>query len=168
MAELRPEDYQRLALQTEAPVGESTVDRYGEHSPEGRRQIARYLRDAGHLADQYKKGIFYGPAGAELPSPVAHRLRELHALWGMISEIAELVDVSEQPDPMESSAAMRQRVVKELGDLEWYMALLRDVYGISQAEVQQQNLDKLAARYPERNFTPTAAFEKADGEKSSW
>lgn len=40
------------------------------------------------------------------------------------------------------------RLEKELGDLAWYLAALADHYGISLEHVAQENINKLASRYP--------------------
>lgn len=43
----------------------------------------------------------------------------------------------------------REKLVKELGDVLWYVAALADVYGIELGAVAETNLAKLRARYPD-------------------
>lgn len=43
----------------------------------------------------------------------------------------------------------RDKLVKELGDVLWYAAVMADALGLSLAEIAQHNIDKLAARYPQ-------------------
>ncbi len=40
------------------------------------------------------------------------------------------------------------KLIKELGDVLWYIAVLSNKVGVSLQEVAQANIDKLAARYP--------------------
>lgn len=41
------------------------------------------------------------------------------------------------------------KIKKELGDVLWYTAVMADALGLSLEAIAQQNIDKLAARYPE-------------------
>lgn len=56
----------------------------------------------------------------------------------------------------------RDHVVEELGDLEWYLAGLRHDLGISREEVLHANMEKLAKRYPNYEFSNQRAAERAD------
>jgi NTP pyrophosphatase (non-canonical NTP hydrolase) len=44
-------------------------------------------------------------------------------------------------------------VVKELGDVLWYLAFLADTCGVPLEAVMAQNIAKLEARYPEGHFS---------------
>ena len=43
----------------------------------------------------------------------------------------------------------RAHLVKELGDVAWYLAEAATALGLDLDDILQQNLDKLAARYPD-------------------
>lgn len=43
----------------------------------------------------------------------------------------------------------RDTLVKELGDVLWYVAEICSTVGVDMADVAQRNIDKLRARYPE-------------------
>ncbi len=43
----------------------------------------------------------------------------------------------------------REKLIKELGDVAWYLALGCDVLEVTLEEVLQLNVDKLRARYPQ-------------------
>ena len=52
-------------------------------------------------------------------------------------------------------------VVKELGDVLWYVAGMATAIGISLDDVAQRNVDKLRARYPD-GFSAEASAQRAD------
>lgn len=43
----------------------------------------------------------------------------------------------------------KDKLVKEIGDVLWYAALLADTIGINLEEIAIRNIDKLKIRYPE-------------------
>jgi NTP pyrophosphatase (non-canonical NTP hydrolase) len=82
----------------------------------------------------------------------------LHGAIGLATEAGELLDALKRAiyygAPLD-----RTNLVEELGDLEWYMAVLRAALGVTQEEVQRRNIAKLRARYPER-FTREDALNR--------
>lgn len=48
----------------------------------------------------------------------------------------------------------REKLVKEMGDVLWYFAVLATLYDITLEEVMHTNVLKLCDRYPERHGTP--------------
>ena len=48
------------------------------------------------------------------------------------------------------SSERREKAVKEMGDVLWYLAALAGEIGTSLEEVARENLVKLAGRYPDR------------------
>jgi len=65
-------------------------------------------------------------------------------LSGELGEIAEPVKKHLWGD----HALDRAHLQEEIGDVCWYLATLCNALGISLAEALQQNLEKLACRYP--------------------
>lgn len=55
----------------------------------------------------------------------------------------------------------RETLVKELGDVLWYLAALAYQHQISLAEVAEANIEKLQKRYPE-GFTAEHSINRAD------
>lgn len=53
----------------------------------------------------------------------------------------------------------REALVKELGDVCWYVALLCKAIDVSLEEVLTKNIDKLKARYPE-GFSESASINR--------
>jgi NTP pyrophosphatase (non-canonical NTP hydrolase) len=57
----------------------------------------------------------------------------------------------------------REKLIKELGDVMWYVACLASKEGIPLSEVAYKNIEKLKARYP-NGFTTEDSIKRADGE----
>lgn len=109
----------------------------------------RILKEAqAEIGDSEKLGRkIYGVIFREMqdvPVQVGH----LHALFGLLDEVGELVleflTALVQERDLDVSA-----VKEELGDIEWYTALMRETAGLTQEEVQKANLEKLEVRYEE-------------------
>jgi NTP pyrophosphatase (non-canonical NTP hydrolase) len=52
-------------------------------------------------------------------------------------------------------------VIKELGDVLWYVAGMATAIGVSLDDVGQRNVDKLRKRYPD-GFSVEASAQRAD------
>ncbi len=100
-------------------------------------------------------------ARTEKPLPVEGRLQ--HAMLGITSEAGELADTVKkhviygQPLKVVGEAS----ITEEIGDLLWYAALLANATGICLETCMDLNIEKLAARYPER-FTEFHAAKRLD------
>lgn len=119
---------------------------------------------AGDEIDALKRAVFYGSPfieGAENPFPgltmrVGANSGDLHPTADMIhSAMGIFTEAAESLLAVYASCFEGQRfdktnAVEELGDLEWYMAVMRNRLGISQEQVQRTNIAKLRARYPEK------------------
>lgn len=72
----------------------------------------------------------------------------LNALMGLCGESGEAIDVMKkhlfQGHPLD-----RAKLLKELGDVAWYLAEAATGLGVPLSEILQGNLDKLHARYPQ-------------------
>lgn len=82
----------------------------------------------------------------------------LHGAIGLATESGELLDALKRA-LYYGGTLDRTNLIEELGDLEWYMAVIRDALGVDQAEVQRINVEKLKARYPEK-FSSEDALER--------
>ena len=70
-----------------------------------------------------------------------------HALHGMCAEVGEIHGLYQkfyQGHEMDA-----EHVMKEVGDLLWFVAEFCTAYGWKMDDVAQKNVDKLKARYPE-------------------
>ena len=60
----------------------------------------------------------------------------------------------------------RANVIEELGDIEFFLKLLRETLGITREETVAENINKLAKRYPGLAYSDAAAIRRADKEGS--
>ena len=58
----------------------------------------------------------------------------------------------------------KREIIKELGDVCWYIALACNVLGVSFEEVMETNINKLNARYSSGSFTVEEANNKKEGD----
>jgi NTP pyrophosphatase (non-canonical NTP hydrolase) len=86
------------------------------------------------------------------------------AIWalGVAGEAGEVADMVKKivghGHPMD-----REKLVKELGDVLWYVAVLADKIGAPLREVAVANMAKLRARYPD-GFSEARSLNREAGE----
>jgi NTP pyrophosphatase (non-canonical NTP hydrolase) len=56
----------------------------------------------------------------------------------------------------------RDKAVKELGDVLWYVAIMAKEIGVELSEVAEKNIAKLRARYPE-GFSTERSMNRSEG-----
>lgn len=76
----------------------------------------------------------------------------LHAAVGLADEAAEVLGVLKK-HIFTDKPYDRDALVKELGDVEFYLQALRNTTGITRDEVLNANVEKLEARHKGRNVT---------------
>jgi NTP pyrophosphatase (non-canonical NTP hydrolase) len=176
-----PNEYQKLALVTEARVDAET---FVSRARDRISTVIEAIVQLGKYADAEKRTAFYGkPTGvhqdteqkildavqsltsdywlddcvmlADANTP-PHTIRKVHAVLGLISEIGEVAETCgrEERDDAEN-------IAEECGDVLWYIAVLLDAYGLSLNDVMEQNIAKLKTRYGAK-FTEAAAVARAD------
>lgn len=82
---------------------------------------------------------------------------------GVAGESGEVADIIKKVlyHGVALDATMRTKLIKEMGDVHWYLEYLAAVLGVTTAEVIQANVDKLRARYP-NGFNLRDQLAKAD------
>ena len=88
-------------------------------------------------------------------------LNLLHAAVGISGEAGELLDAVKKHWVYEKPLDFGN-VVEELGDLEFYMAAMRQVIGMSRQAILQTNVNKLKLRYANLGYSNEAAQARAD------
>ena len=72
----------------------------------------------------------------------------MNALMGLCGESGEAIDIMKK-HLYQGHALDQEKLIKELGDIAWYLAEAATGLDINLSEVLQRNLDKLHARYPQ-------------------
>lgn len=81
-------------------------------------------------------------------------------VMGLNGEAGEVVDLLKK-FVFHGHKFVKEDLVKELGDVLWYVALICDSLGITMEEVMEKNINKLKERYPE-GFTEKASINRKD------
>ena len=84
-----------------------------------------------------------------------------HMASALQSEAGELFDAIKKPVIYNKKEIDRVNVVEELGDMEFYMAGIRQGLGISRRETLIANMEKLGVRYGDK-YSDNAAQARAD------
>lgn len=90
-----------------------------------------------------------------------HSAHLIHMAIGISGEAGELLDAVKK-HAIYVKPIDRENVIEELGDLEFYMAGLRQGLGITRQETLDANVEKLRKRYEGLNYTDAAAIARAD------
>ena len=72
----------------------------------------------------------------------------INGVMGLCGEAGEAIDLMKK-HLYQGHELDRQKLVKELGDVAWYLAEAATGLGMPLSEIMQGNLDKLHRRYPQ-------------------
>ncbi len=72
----------------------------------------------------------------------------INGVMGLCGESGEAIDIVKK-HLAQGHELDKEHLVKELGDVAWYIAELATVLGYDLEDVLQMNIDKLKKRYPE-------------------
>lgn len=79
-------------------------------------------------------------------------------LLGLVGEAGELADEMKKV-LFHNKPFNRETILKELGDVRWYLEYLADAWGFSMDEIEFHNMAKLRERYPQ-GFTEHGATKR--------
>lgn len=163
------QDFQESALRTECAP---TTLNYGQKDL---RLLLELLVTAGKVADLAKKTIAYNKpmnvemmkhltnklsvfastVGATAPEGLgedsslrAVNLRILHGAIGMFGEAGELLEAV--GNQQVTGHLDMVNVSEEIGDTQWYAAIVVDECGVGMDRILKSNIAKLSARYPDK------------------
>lgn len=130
----------------------------------------------GGYTDAVKKGVFHKTSAHYMRTvpkglpKIADRLTdpEIMNLWnltGLIGEASEVARVIYE-SICDQTPVDRVALVKEIGDVLWYVAALCTKNGITLEDAMQGNIEKLARRYPQ-GYSSEAAAAKTDEQEAS-
>ena len=72
----------------------------------------------------------------------------INGVMGLCGEAGEAIDIVKR-HLAQGHDLNREELIKELGDVAWYLAETAYALGVPLEEVCQRNIDKLKARYPD-------------------
>lgn len=92
---------------------------------------------------------------------VTQDMHRVNAALGLCGEAGEFADVVKKWFA-QGHALDRDKAIKELGDVRWYLELAAWALGTTLEEVEQRNIAKLSARYPNGFDTNASLNRKPD------
>ena len=92
-------------------------------------------------------------------STIEHIMNGALGLAGESGEVADLV----KKWTMQGHIIDAKHLMKELGDVCWYIAETATAIGVTMEEIMQMNIDKLKARYPE-GFAADKSLNRQEGD----
>ena len=72
----------------------------------------------------------------------------INGVMGLCGESGEAIDIVKKW-LAQGHELDREHLIRELGDIAWYIAELAYILGVPLEEVLEKNIDKLKSRYPE-------------------
>ena len=85
----------------------------------------------------------------------------INSVMGLCGESGEAIDLMKK-HLYQGHDLDREKLIKELGDIAWYLAEAATGLDIDLSEVLQRNLDKLHARYPQGFDTNRSQHREAE------
>ena len=99
---------------------------------------------AAFVKDMFKEG----PSSRHDKRDYEEFYGELHAAVGLAGEAGEVLDVIKKV-VFVGKPYNRDDLIKELGDVEFYLQALRNTTGITRDDILVENIRKLEARHPD-------------------
>lgn len=169
--------YQAFALITESVPSQATMKAFSQLEPFIQSKLASILSTMyEHDYDRVKREIFYKQHSQDLAeceplpqeamkNPDIRKVRFVHGLLGLFSELVELLEACEDIDwNFDLDDDQLIHFAEELGDLGWYINLMVSALGVNFGTVLQANVAKLAVRYKEKFESVTALNRNLEAE----
>lgn len=84
----------------------------------------------------------------------------INGVMGLCGESGEVIDIVKK-HLAQGHELDKEKIIKELGDVAWYMAEIATVLDVELEEVLVQNIEKLKKRYPE-GFSTEKSLNRAE------
>jgi len=84
----------------------------------------------------------------------------LHGVMGVATEAGELLGALKKSFAYNQTVDY-ENIIEEIGDIEFYLTMIRNAMQLGRGEVLEANMKKLTERYPE-GYSDQAAKERAD------
>lgn len=75
----------------------------------------------------------------------------LNACLGLNGESGEVADLVKK-HLFQEHPIKKEKIIEELGDVMWYIALMAETLGVTMDEIAQKNIEKLEKRFPKNTF----------------
>lgn len=85
----------------------------------------------------------------------------INGVMGLCGESGEAIDIVKKWFA-QGHELDREKLIKELGDVAWYLAEIAHAIGVPLEDVLQRNIDKLKERYPDGFKTQDSINRKDD------
>ena len=85
----------------------------------------------------------------------------INGVMGLCGESGEAIDIVKKWFA-QGHELDREKLIKELGDVAWYLAEIAHAIGVPLEDVLQRNIDKLKERYPDGLKTKASINRKDD------
>ena len=82
----------------------------------------------------------------------------INSVMGLCGESGEAIDIVKK-HLHQGHELDREKLIKELGDIAWYLAETAAALDVSLEEVLERNIEKLRSRYPE-GFSPDRSVNR--------
>lgn len=89
--------------------------------------------------------------------------RILQGVMGLAGESGECVDLVKK-HIFQGHSLDSEHLMKELGDVAWYLTITADSIGYTLEEVLETNIKKLESRYPDGKFEAGKSIYRKDGD----
>ena len=83
----------------------------------------------------------------------------INGVMGLCGESGEVIDIVKK-HLAQGHELDKEKIIKELGDVAWYMAEIATVLDVELEDVLVQNIEKLKKRYPEGFSTEKSVNRK--------
>ena len=179
--------YIQNAIRTESIISSIEID-----DPVQFHSVVESFIITSTLLDLYKKNIFYGkPIDKTKWDTLAQRLidqsknltggkyihltkpktltidpRVFHAIVGIATESGELVEAMQPAWRGDAVPLDYVNLSEEVGDLNWYQAILIDATGADWDDIRDTNIAKLKNRYPDKFDSDLAINRNLESERA--
>lgn len=105
-------------------------------------------------------GNEYQKLAMRTATPECRRLT--NAALGLAGEAGEVADAIKK-SVFQGHPLDKDKMIKEAGDVAWYLALLCEILHVTLDEVFETNIEKLMRRYP-NGFDPEKSMHRREGD----
>ena len=124
----------------------------------GEHHVPGYIAMRAVKGGELTAGAYQQEAMALLNPAIRPEDVLLNAVMGLCGEAGEAIDLVKK-QRFQGHPLDRDALVKELGDVAWYLAEAAQGLGVPLEEIMRRNLEKLRRRYPQ-GFTPEQSMTR--------